>query len=376
MAYGRPEGSYGEGGFLALAATVLCCYEHLITFDEEVHCIWRRRISAATILFVVNRYAILALSAASIIGIIPWKSQPEAYFSQQRICSMVIILVDVGFVLVNLAYAVFAALRMFALYDMSKPIFALVLAVGLMNPCTQIFLIHMATIGATGGFQPAGNPAFLLMGRFNCYHLAKNRVLFHVLGPQVPLEYIIPALRIHGLVFEILLIGLTWKKTKTRCSLQDTVMRTPFTTILLRNGTMYFLAIAAASTFNLVGMIVLIVSPPNPTLPNNGFNALLAIAEAGQIVDTIISLCMSRFILNLLAVSLDEGSSQLRSSQWNTLRFATVAESITGTFGRDLPDVASDDEPMDGEESWRSEVIHIAAEMLVSSSEAESSYEP
>lgn len=87
---------------------------------------------------------------------------------------MVIILVDVGFVLVNLAYAVFAALRMFALYDMSKPIFALVLAVGLMNPCTQIFLIHMATIGATGGFQPAGNPAFLLMGRFNCYHLAKK----------------------------------------------------------------------------------------------------------------------------------------------------------------------------------------------------------
>lgn len=63
----------------------LCCYEHLITFDEEVRCIWRRRISAATILFVVNRYAILALSAASIIGIIPWKSQPEAYFSQQRV---------------------------------------------------------------------------------------------------------------------------------------------------------------------------------------------------------------------------------------------------------------------------------------------------
>lgn len=91
---------------------------------------------------------------------------------------------------------------------------------------------------------------------------------------------------------------------------------------------------------------------------------------------SIISLCMSRFILNLLAISLDEGSSQLRSSQWNTLHFATVAQSITGTFGRDLPDVASDDEPMSEEDSWRSEVIHIAAETLMSSSEAESSYEP
>lgn len=91
---------------------------------------------------------------------------------------------------------------------------------------------------------------------------------------------------------------------------------------------------------------------------------------------SIISLCMSRFILSLLAISLDEGSSQLRSSQWNTLHFATVAQSITGTFGRDLPDVASNDEPMSEEDSWRSEVIHIAAETLMSSSEAESSYEP
>lgn len=39
---------------------------------------------------------------------------------------------------------------------------------------------------------------------------------------------------------------------------------------------------------------------------------------------------MSRFILSLLSISLDEGSSQLRTSQWKTLRFATIAETFAG----------------------------------------------
>lgn len=39
---------------------------------------------------------------------------------------------------------------------------------------------------------------------------------------------------------------------------------------------------------------------------------------------------MSRFILGLLSISLDEGRSQLRTSQWKTLHFATIAETFAG----------------------------------------------
>lgn len=46
---------------------------------------------------------------------------------------------------------------------------------------------------------------------------------------------VVPALRVHGLVFEVLLIGLTWKNTTA--TLRDTVVRTPFSTMFLRNGT-------------------------------------------------------------------------------------------------------------------------------------------
>lgn len=42
---------------------------------------------------------------------------------------------------------------------------------------------------------------------------------------------------------------------------------------------------------------------------------------------------MSRFILGLLSISLDEGSSQLQTSRWETLRFVTIAQTFAGEVG-------------------------------------------
>lgn len=66
------------GGSFTLAASALCCYEYVITLDEEMRCIWRRRISAASVLFVLNRYAILAASFASLFQVLPWGQQSES----------------------------------------------------------------------------------------------------------------------------------------------------------------------------------------------------------------------------------------------------------------------------------------------------------
>lgn len=59
-------------------STVLCCYEHIITFGEEVRCVWGRRISGASALFLVNRYATLTLSLAGLVQVVPWsKALPK-----------------------------------------------------------------------------------------------------------------------------------------------------------------------------------------------------------------------------------------------------------------------------------------------------------
>lgn len=59
----------------------LCCYEHLITFDDEVRCVWRRRISGASTLFLLNRYAILAASLVGVVQVVPWGTVPLVYIS-------------------------------------------------------------------------------------------------------------------------------------------------------------------------------------------------------------------------------------------------------------------------------------------------------
>lgn len=46
---------------------------------------------------------------------------------------------------------------------------------------------------------------------------------------------------------------------------------------------------------------------------------------------------MSRFILDLVAITLDRDESG-SSSRWSAVRFASVAESIVGTFGADVAD--------------------------------------
>lgn len=79
-----------DGGFLTLSATgkchfllhclqlmkprlaVLFCYEYAITFDEEVRCVWKRRISGASVLFILNRYIMLVASLANIVNFIPF----------------------------------------------------------------------------------------------------------------------------------------------------------------------------------------------------------------------------------------------------------------------------------------------------------------
>lgn len=39
-------------------------YEYIITLDEEIDIVWKRRWNAATVLFMVNRYLMVVYNAA------------------------------------------------------------------------------------------------------------------------------------------------------------------------------------------------------------------------------------------------------------------------------------------------------------------------
>ncbi|KAJ8455327.1 hypothetical protein ONZ51_g12509 [Trametes cubensis] len=74
-----------EGNFLLfslaynsvdLAAFVFVLYEYLITFDDEVECVWRRKFTWARLILILNRYIALLLFLLSITPLIPADNLP------------------------------------------------------------------------------------------------------------------------------------------------------------------------------------------------------------------------------------------------------------------------------------------------------------
>lgn len=285
----------GGGGFFALATSALCFYEYMITFSEEVRCVWRRRVSGASVLFLVNRYTMLVVSLASIVQVIPWKvvlphgvspdfdKPPDDMGIYGTVCTTSLRVVDAFLIIGSSAYTVFASLRIFALYGMRKSIFAAVLAVGLFNPGAQIFRMIIEDANANWSYAIAVHN--MPLGRLNCFHSVREEYRdYHGVDFERITAYVFFAIRVHSMIFEGILIGLTWRKAFTRWSLQNTTVHTPYTTMLLRDGTVYFVLIALASAINLVGAITC----PLKLEPNDKDTPIFALLSTSIMVDTYV----------------------------------------------------------------------------------------
>ena len=72
-------GEHSENAFklawdLTPVHIAVLCFDHLITLGEEVDFIWRRKFTAATVLFVLNRYSTLI---KTILGyLLLWTTSP------------------------------------------------------------------------------------------------------------------------------------------------------------------------------------------------------------------------------------------------------------------------------------------------------------
>ena len=57
--------------------TALLTYDHLLTFAGEVHFVWRRKFSGATILFALNRYVNLFSKILLVVNAQYWPNQTD-----------------------------------------------------------------------------------------------------------------------------------------------------------------------------------------------------------------------------------------------------------------------------------------------------------
>ncbi|KAH9938350.1 uncharacterized protein B0H18DRAFT_966783 [Fomitopsis serialis] len=139
----------GLVNYMYFSATALYVYDYLLTLDREVRYIWGVRPSFGTILFYFYRYPALANTVLEVLTRIdaPWQTVKSCGIMQRFQMGLdVIILVSTS---------IFAALRVFAIYNRNRWLCATVLLIGLVNPGILIYLFtrSIPSLGTVDGFR-------------------------------------------------------------------------------------------------------------------------------------------------------------------------------------------------------------------------------
>lgn len=110
----------------------------MITFPDEVKGIWQRKFTGATILFFINRYAILVSETLTVaLNLQMWQTETEA--TANMICNSISRVNEVLTILFQISFAVLISLRTYAIWQNNRWIFAVVFILGLALPALNIY---------------------------------------------------------------------------------------------------------------------------------------------------------------------------------------------------------------------------------------------
>lgn len=213
------------------------------------------------------------------IQAVSWEGQFE--HTADRICTIVWRFSEACTITMYIVIALFAALRMYAIWNSDYRIGICVLALGLIYPIVNIYYVTTLVFSA---FPPpvtgCGQHSSLIFSDVD------SDEFFFIFGT------------IFGILFECVVIALTWIKT---VDIQQTFRklnpgsRGGISYLLLRDGTTYFVTLLLLNILSLLSIRV------------QAFNNM------PTLIDTLTSILISRFILDLR----DNSRPGEDSSEWN-----------------------------------------------------------
>ncbi|KAI0331745.1 hypothetical protein GY45DRAFT_1335978 [Cubamyces sp. BRFM 1775] len=271
--------------FISCAATALAFYEYLITIRLEVQQIWKRDASGATILFVMTRYFMLLDRVFVVIGLYP--------IGDVGSCSAVLWLhASTTSILIAVMSAI-AAIRIFALWNRDYVLLIIVMLTGVFPAFANLFLRSASTV-------------YIVPTKFYTCQYAPTAVTAQ-------------SYKAYGIV-----VVLTWLKTYRVYALTRRIrFRTDYSTLILRDGAVYFLA---TCVLNFVAIVYIWMT---------GTNLL------NDLIVTLSAILMARFLLNLRdqrahiedmsftwggnGAACEEDSKLSMSQPLSSLRFASIS---------------------------------------------------
>ncbi|KAI0794518.1 hypothetical protein C8Q74DRAFT_1365958 [Fomes fomentarius] len=314
----------------AFAVLAFVIYDYAITLGQEIEMFWKRKFTGATALFLLNRY-LLVLDYIFNIATIERSSEARSYSELMSLdrCVALVKTENVTYNLQYLPWAVFGALRAYALTRQNLPL-SLFIGVLTLVP----FGLNMSQFGSglTGTIDPIFGCTEILPVDPN---LAKNPPLIDEL--LLPDRFTI-ASRTTQIAADLLLIAITWVSLPRRLQMMN--IRSSFATVLYQDGLIYFL-------LHLVFTMVSIVDPLNP------------VSNVTIFTLPITAVLVSRFLLDLQhanreTLHLDSqgepGEDGHADSNIGSLVFERVVGSIASTidFANGEEGEEDDDEYQEG----------------------------
>ncbi|KAF9445273.1 hypothetical protein P691DRAFT_805935 [Macrolepiota fuliginosa MF-IS2] len=241
------------GKYFQLAAFIMLVYDHLLTFDQEVERIWKQRLSAASVLFLVNRY----LTIMEFIVVL------EAFHNPRwkgEVCRKSVAFEASGTIALVAVGELIMILRVFAIYGRNIRLLVVLMA------------LWLAQVIVSGAGLRRGFPVPLPPQLTGC-----------ILTGDGPL----PSLWIAPLVTDSIIFFLTLYRAKRYAS-NGRFLASPTITILVRDGTIYFFLIFLANLANV----------------SIYFSATRDLKDIGASFSQLITATMiSRLVLNLRSAS-------------------------------------------------------------------------
>ncbi|KAH9838311.1 uncharacterized protein C8Q71DRAFT_750405 [Rhodofomes roseus] len=261
-----------------LAAATMIFHEHTVTIAQEIRYVWGTRLTGATIIFLLNRYMVLILGITIVLQTVAWDTPLS--------CEATIMLYDVVSILLYIIIAVFSALRAFAIGGRRWSIASVILGLGLAIAIASIY------------FAAKSSNAYVLI--IDDMPVCNYTDYYSVQSYDESLI----ATRLCAILADALLIGLTLYTTLRTRRVINPRTRTPLTTQLARDGSLYFVSLL------FLNVLQMALKSVNGAITN----------FVSVFVAPISSILISRFMLNLRHVF------YLQSKGWSTSMIGNMGE--------------------------------------------------
>ncbi|KZT01136.1 uncharacterized protein LAESUDRAFT_816054 [Laetiporus sulphureus 93-53] len=304
-----------------LAATALIFFEYIVTFSEEVRVIWGARF---TTFRTESRLVAYSTEVSSDGRTVTCSAQSIGC----RSCEAVNVLENVSIIVLEAVTASFSAFRTYAISGHQIVPALLVLLLGLAPVGDNIF----ANTGYSYSFVT-------YVGRYPVCNSNQRESVAIQKKTDPPLHRLVIFDRICAAVSDLIVVLVTWFKTAgLAMEVRKLRLRGSIATVLMRDGTLYFMALLLLNVLEIVITLHYVNSQASLPVQLHGCSKVTFKQNPANYVTVfqlpISSILISRLILNLRQVSL--GSVGLNTISLSAVDTPDIPSRLVGNIGAEL----------------------------------------